>query len=53
MNLLDKPLKELEGLVYYYVWFDQNFDFLASKWETLIPFNEIGIPYIWHVSWSF
>jgi hypothetical protein len=49
-NLLDKPLKELEGLVYCDVWFDQNFDFTDSEWETVIPFNRIGMPRIWHVA---
>jgi hypothetical protein len=43
-NLLDKSLKELEGLVYCDVWFNQNSYFIDSEWETVIPFNQIGMP---------
>lgn len=51
-NLLDKSLKELEGLVYCDVWFDRNSDFTDSEWETVIPGNLIGMPQAWHVTWE-
>nr|ATI24745.1 RNA polymerase beta [Plukenetia volubilis] len=39
-NLLDKPLKELEGLVYCDVCFDRNYDydFTVLECKTVIPF---------------
>jgi hypothetical protein len=51
-NLLDKPLKQLEGLVYCDVWFDRNSDFTVLEWETVISFNGIGMPLVWHGSWE-
>jgi DNA-directed RNA polymerase beta' subunit len=43
-NLLDRPLKELEDLVYCDVWFDRNSDFTDFEWETVTLFNRIGMP---------